>query len=348
MAIQFVYSFALPTLLISQVLTAATALTSASDASNLIALAAGMNISTLGIPEPPAAFDLAYDLGGPKLRQTSCLMNTIAALKELALGNWLGKVIDGTEYRLDSYPEVGISVATPRIGGNIQARFIIWAICLGISKMIKAKTFELEQIELKWEQRLLGWVQIFNHPSGPGLTIEESQQKSTLDLKNLSANAMSTNNKTEIMPINITNTVITNNTNDPTEARLNVTFTPYGEYLGIYDVFVPLMSGLADLAQAPSTRVSSGFFVGLEGYRGFICILPVVPARTSPPFLEYGWLIRTLNRVPTYMLDNGRFGELEIWVEVDQVKVAFGRFCLRPDLCGLRASLPVSLEAAKS
>ena len=346
MAIQFAYSFALPTLLISQVLTAATALTSASDASNLIALAAGMNISTLGIPEPPAAFDLTYDLGGPELRQTSCLVNTIAALKELALGDWLGKVIDGTEYRLDSYPEVGISVATPKIDGNIQARFIIWAICLGVSNMIKTKTFELEQIELRWERRLLGWVQIY--PFGPGLTIEESQQKSTLDLKNLSANVMSTNHTAEMLPINITNTVTPDYTNDPTEARLNVTFTPYGEDLGPYDVFVPLMSGLADMAQVPSTQLSSGLFIGLGDYRGFICVLPVVPERTSPPFLEYGWLIRTLNRVPTYMLDNGRFGELEIWIEVDRVKVGFGRFCLRPDLCGLRASLPVPLEVAKS
>ena len=347
MATHFVYSFALTILLISHVLTAATALTSASDASNLIALAAGMNISTLGIPEPPAGFDLTYDLGGPELHQTSCLMNTIAALKELALGDWLGKVFDGTEYRLDTYPEVGITVATPKIDGNIQARFIIWAICLGVSKMIKEKTFELEQIELRWEQRLLGWVQIFNIPSGPGLTSEESQQKSTLDLKNLSANVTSTNHTTGLIPINITNIVTTDNTNDPTEARLNVTFVPYGEYLGIYDVFVPLMSGLADMAQVPSTHLSTGLFIGLEGYRGFICVLPVVPERTSPPFLEYGWLIRSLYRVPTYMLDNGRFGEVEIWIEVDQVKVAFGRFCLRPDLCGLRASLPVPLEVAK-
>lgn len=348
MKIHFVYSFALPTLLISHVLTATTALTSASDASNLIALAAGMNISTLGIPEPPPAFDLTYDLGGPKLPPTSVLMNTIAALKELALGDWLGKVIDGTEYRLDRYPEVGITVATPKLNGNIQARFIVWAICLGVSNMIKTKKFEVELIELKWGPRLLGWVQIFNHPSGPGLTIKESQANSTLDLRNLSASVMSTNHTTEIMPINITNTVTTDSANDPAEARLNVTFTPYGENLGIYDVFVPIMSGLADMAKARSTDHSPGVFFGLEGYRGFVCILPAVPPRTSPPFLEYGWLIRVLNRIPTYMLDNGRFGEVEIWIEVDQVRVAFGRLCLRPDLCGLRASLPVSLEAAKS
>ena len=348
MKIHLVYSFALPTLLISHVLTATTALTSASDASNLIALAAGMNISKLGIPEPPDAFDLTYELGGPKLRQTSCLMNTIAALKELALGDWLSKVIDGTEYRLDRYPEVGIIVTTPKLNGNIQARFIMWAICLGVSNMIKKKRFEFEQIELMWDQRLLGWVQIVNHRSGPGLTVEEIQANSTLDLRNLSATLLSTNHTTELAPINITSTFTTDSANDPIEARLNVTFTPYGEYLAIYDVFVPLMSGLTDMARAPSTQHASALLVGLEGYRGFICILPVVPPRTSPPFMEYGWLIRAFNRIPTYMLDNGRFGEVEIWIEVDQVKVAFGRLCLRPDLCGLRASLPVSLEVARS
>lgn len=263
-------------------------------------------------------------------------MNTIAALKELALGDWDGKVIDGTEYRLDNYPEVSIVITTPRRKRNIQACFVMWAICLGVYEMISKKKFEFAQFEMSWYEEVLGWVQVVNHPAGK-----------TPNSGNNSATLLNTNRTTEIEPINITNVVTMDNANDPVEARLNVTFEPYGETLGVYDVFVPIMSGLTDMATFPTTHRSSVMIIGFQGFKGFICMLPSIPAHTGPPYMEYGWLIRAITRIPAYMLEKGRFGEVNINMAVDGVNVSFGRLATRPN-CNPDALLSASLSIAEN
>lgn len=126
----------------------------------------GTNLTTssLGLPSPPAEFHISSTINGPKLRITSCLMVTIAALKTLALGDWEAKIIDGTEYTLNGYPEVSILVSTPRRKRNIQARFVNWAITVGVYRMIISKKFELAAFELRWTDELVGWVHVVNNP----------------------------------------------------------------------------------------------------------------------------------------------------------------------------------------
>ena len=342
----FSFCFLLSALLLRQAQATATTLDTAADAFTLAALMAGMNNSILGIPRPPPEFDLNYDIGGPKLRITSCLMNTVAALKVLALGDWDGRISDGTEYRLDTYPEVSIIMTTPRRKRNVEARFVMWAICLGVYDMISKKKFEFAQFEMSWEGQLLGWVQVVNHPPGAGLRVEERQANGPLNSGSISATSPSTNSTIGQEPMNIMNVVTLNTTNDPAEARLNVTFSPYGVTIGVYDVFVPIMTGLTDMGSIPSTHQSSGLIIGLEGFNGFICVLPAVPLRTSPPFMDYGWLIRAVSRIPTYMLEKSRFGEINIRIAVDDVMVGFGRLATKPD-CGPDASLPATLGVAE-
>ena len=336
----------LSALSLSQAQATATTLDTAADAFTLAALMPGLNYSIFGIPRPPPEFDLNYEIGGPKLRITSCLMNTVAALKVLALGDWDGKISDGTEYRLDDYPEVSIIMTTPRRRRNVQARFVMWAICLGVYDMIAKKKFEFAQFEMSWEGQLLGWVQVVNHPPGAGSRIEEKQTNGPLNSGNNSAASPSTNRTIGQELINITNVVTLNTTNDLPEARLNVSFEPYGVTLGVYDVFVPIMSGLTDMGKIPSTHESSGLIIGLVGFNGFICVLPAVPLRTSPPFMYYGTLVEAISRIPTYMLEKSRFGEINIRIAFDDVMVGFGRLSTRPD-CDPDASLPVTLGVAE-
>jgi len=132
----------------------------------------GRNLTTFswGIPTPPAAFHIASTIKGPKLRTTSCLMVAVAALKSLALGDWDAKIIDGTEYALNNYPEVSILVSTPKRKRNIQACFVNWAITVGVHRMIIYKKFELAAFELRWGNDLVGWVHIVNNPSRLDLT----------------------------------------------------------------------------------------------------------------------------------------------------------------------------------
>ena len=320
MQIPFVCLLTSSMLLFCQALEATLISIPESDASAPIAPVAGLANSTLGIPQPPEGLDLTYEIGGPKLRTTSCLVNAVAALKELALGDWDRKIIDGTEYRLDSYPEVSIIVTTSKRLRNIKAGLLTWAICLGVQEMITKKKFEFAQIEISWYGLKLGWVQVVNHPPRAGLIVEQRQSNETLDMGNKSVTLLSTSRSA-----NITNLVATDNADDPAEARLNVTFEPYDGTLGVYDVFVPVMHGLTDLAKIPSTVESAGLMISVNGFKSYLCFVPETPPRTNPPVLQYGWLVRTIARIPTYMLENGRFSKVKIIIKVDEVIVGYGR-----------------------
>ena len=290
--------------------------------SNARALTVGSINSTLGIPAFPDELGLTYEIGGPKLRTTSTLMNAVATLKKLALEDWDGKVVDGTEYRLNDYPEVSIQVNTPKRKRNIKVGYVVWAICFGMYDMITQKKFELAQFQISWEGQLVGWVHIV--PTA-GSQAEEGQNQGTLLLGNRSTTSPSAK-----QPLNITNVVTTDNTEDADDARLNVVFDPYGVTLGIYDIFVPVISGLTDMGRIPTYYESSGLVINIRGFNGHICFLPVMPLRTVPPTLNYGWLIRTLARIPAYMLGQARFGEVNIRVIVDDVTVGNGRISSTP------------------
>ncbi len=128
--------------------------------------AAAFQNQTLALPIQPPSFSITYEIGGPKLRTTACLMNAIDALKTLALGDWHANILDGTEYRMARYPEVSISVSTQRRRRSIQARFVVWAVMLGVVRMIGERRFEFALFEIKWGGYMLliireggrGWV----------------------------------------------------------------------------------------------------------------------------------------------------------------------------------------------
>jgi len=84
------------------------------------------------------------------------------------------------------------------------------------------------------------------------------------------------------------------------------------------------MGALCEMAVHPSTYRSNGLVEGLEGFAGAICILPVLPLRVSPPYLEFRWMIRALSRIPAYMLEQRRFGDIKINLSVDGVPIGFG------------------------
>lgn len=314
------------------------------DGSALTALMAELNNFTLGIPKPPPEFEVTFEIGGPTLRITSCLMNAVAALKDLALGDWDGKITDETEYRLDNYPEVSIIITTAKRQRKIQSCFVTWAVCLGLYEMIHLKKFEFAQFEMTWQGQVLGWVHVVNHPPRAGLSIQKTQANQTLNHR---ATLPSANRTIELEPVNITNVITTNDADNPAEARLIVSFEFYGDILSVYDVFVPVMSALTDMAQIPNNLESAGLRVGVDGFKGYICALPAYPPRTSPPYLNYGWLIRAVARIPAYMLDKGRFGTVTMILAVDGVTVGFGRLSTAPD-CDGDAVLPASGGVAEN
>lgn len=156
-----------------------------------VSRAAGLRNQTLDIPIQPASFSVTYEIGGPKLRTTACLMNAVHALKILALGDWYANIVDGTEYQSVSYREVSISVNTQKRNRSIQARYVVWAIMLGIHHMILENKFELAQFEMKLDGKLLGWVHVANNPPPPRLTVAGGHANRTVGVAKRSAAPLS-------------------------------------------------------------------------------------------------------------------------------------------------------------
>lgn len=278
----------------------------------------------LRFPDYPDSFHVTFEIGGPRLHQTACLMNTIEALKQLALGDYDAKIIDGTEFRLGNYPEVSILVNTQKRKRNLRAEYVISAIALGVFQMIKQKKFELAQFELSMEDQVIGWVHVVDNPSTAGLTIGRGPATDIVDVAKRSTNPNSSNSS-ESYGVNVANVTTSDLATDPDEARLKTTFTPFGGKVGIYDVFLPIINALSDIAEYPGSRVTNGLVATFEGCDAAVCILQNAPERTGRPLIEYQWLIRTLSRIPAFMVEGHRFGEIQIAVEVDGVEIASGK-----------------------
>ena len=291
----------------------------------------GVGNQTLLLPDPPESLGVTYYIKGPTISSTSCLMNAVDALKTLALGDYDAKIFDGTEYRLDSFPQTSIVVSTQRRKRSIQASYIIFAIMMGVREMISTNQFQLAQFELRWNGDLLGWVHVVGNSPALGSTFGGGQISPSVDVAKRRRVLQSTNATTMIDEFNITDIVATDQINDPQEARVSTTFTPAGAALGIFDIFMPVMNAITDMAESPSTYRTDGLVAGFDGARGIVCLLQVVPHRTTPPFMEYRWIIRAIARIPGYMLAHHRFGEVSILMSIDGVPVAFGRVTTVPD-----------------
>lgn len=342
------YIAVLSSILLKEAAASANVSTILSDPLNSTDLNTGLLNATLGgIPRPPVNFDVEYEIGGAKLKVTACLMNSIGALKELALGDWQASIVDGTEYRLESYPEVEIVVNAPRQKGKIQARFVIWAITLGVYEMIASKKFEFAQFQMTWNKEVVGWVHVVDNPPARGLpTIGGSESNGTLDVEKRVIRPRAVNTTTGSDLVNISNVIDTSDLADAEDARLTVTFSGFGKTLSIFDVFIPIMIGLSDLATYPNAYRSPGFVVALQDYKAGICIFSVISERTGAPLLEYKWLIRMLLRIPEYMLQEHRFGEVNIKMDVDGVRVGWGRMSNFPCEPPPRASSISSLATS--
>ncbi|KAL6720617.1 hypothetical protein ACLMJK_002542 [Lecanora helva] len=288
--------------------------------------ASRLNNSAVGVPVPPPAFHVKTEIGGPALRKTSCLLVVIEALKQLALGDFDTKIVDGTGFQLTGYPEVSILVNTPRRKRNVLAKYVIWALIFGVEAMVDEKKFELAQFELTWNGQTFGWVHIVDYSSSaPGLTTGGMNASEDMDTAKRSLTLPPTSNITNPYIKNTTNFTTTNIANDAAEARLSTMFHPMGGNLGVYDVFLPIMNSIADMATRVKTVRADGLVAGLKGRSGIICIVQAIPTRTSPPYLEYQWLIRTVARIPIHMVESHRFGELDITMTVDGTDVAYGK-----------------------
>ena len=281
------------------------------------------NLSLGSRVDPPKSYQVTFEIGGAPLDKTALFLNTVEALKILALDDPDAQVADNTEYVSTQYPKVSFVVNTATKKRTVKVKHVLWAIFSGVHEIILQKKFEFAQFEMTWNGNLLGWVHAVNNPAAPGLVLEGNSSNNTLEVARRSLAAPPTN-VTGFGDANVTNLVNADLSNDPDEARLIVDLEPIGTKLGIYDVLFPVMQALSEMAFYPTSQQTQGIIAGYEGTIGIVCIIGVEPRRSQTPFLQYGWMIRAISRIPVYAITH-RLGELEIVIAVDEVVLGYGR-----------------------
>lgn len=123
--------------------------------------------------------------------------------------------------------------------------------------------------------------------------------------------------------VNTSLTILNATTPSPVNVQaqnLEVLIGLVGRSINLDTIILILLATLHDAAQYRATAIiPAQYRVGLNGYTALFAVTP--EPRTSAPFPEYEWLIRSLAQLPDYMLLKGKFSEANVVVRVDGVTV---------------------------
>ena len=269
-----------------------------------------LTLSTLGT-NPPKEFDTTFIFQGTTLRSTSCLLSVLAAQKRLALEDFEGKVLDQEIYGL-SGSDVAIAIMPSTSDETLERRFAMWAIQEGIVTMNAQNRYESLEVSIWWKKRRTGWVSFYSDPKSTATMFDRGARSHNATIDNRQGSA----------PSGVVN--ITNSLSAVDESRVKVGFKPFGDILDIYDVFILIISSLIALAAQVKTERVEKWTFALDTVEPVVGIEQVASPASTPPFLQYQWIIVALARAPPYMLREGRFVSVWMKVFVDGVYLGWG------------------------
>ena len=267
----------------------------------------------LGAIDP--RFTADYQPAQRRLSATSCLMNAVNAMMNLALENFT-EPITVRNYVDPAYPEVEIIPIVPR-GLRIEARYLLWAVWEGIRWMMSRRSFQQLVVVAYWDGVRICSIWItgtLRHLSiaGSNGTLGFSARSEKMFIRNATVDS-----KQGLSMMDLRNPL--------SDRHLTVSVTLVGEMLGITEVFITIYAALEYMAHFPSTEEVVRFQVWPDGEETTIGILEHTDAPTvRPPFLEYQWAILSIGQLPGYMLQQRRFTEVIIEIAVDGVPLGEG------------------------
>lgn len=287
------------------------------------------NLTILGAIDP--AFGFLPFFGGDMLAPVSCLMNSVNVALELALEDFEG-LMPSTVYRLDSNPQVEISVVPDHPQGFIPRKYVVWGLNIGVDLMINNNNFQTAIFIILYRGRGIGAIH-YRVAGAPdymsagtlNTTLSAAQNSENISLLNKTIALIETasaDNRTDIDTTSVTN--------DP---RFRVAFTLTGSILIIYDIFYAAIDMLRELADYKRTvrLVNDSTFIRSAGI-DITTTDPNDPSRTvrNPPYFQAEWLMRAMAETPAYMLGQRSFREVEMNIFVDDIKVGMVSLRKRP------------------
>ena len=272
------------------------------------------NAPQLGEMDP--RFTTDYEQGQERLSATSCLMNAVNAMMELALENFT-EPIRTRDYMDPNHPEVVIMPIALARGQMVEARYLLWGTWEGIRWMISHQSFLDLVIGGYWDGVLVCRIWI----GGTRRQLSVAGSNGTLGLTAWSEKT-SIHNATVESTQGLSMMGVRNPLNDH---HVTVFVTEAGETLGITKVFIAIFAALEYMAHFPSNAEVVRFQISPDDEDTTIGILEHTQAPTvRPPFLEYQWVILSVGQIPAYMLQQRRFTEVIIEIAVDGVPLGQG------------------------
>ncbi|KAL9132757.1 MAG: hypothetical protein Q9175_006066 [Cornicularia normoerica] len=252
---------------------------------------------------PDPRFSIAPRFDTTPLPIDPCLMNVLHFMSEIAYGDFTQRHPPKT-YRVPGYNEVEIVT-----GSAMTGRFLIWGAWLGMEYMMNSNWFHNVLWTLRWEETVLGTINI--RATAPRLSLPSSSNIQRYDLP-------STGNGTANPRATISDPNFSNNSVDA-RFTLSIDFFLDGKTLSKYEVFMICYTGLLHCAQKPTTEPMQAF-----GNRSPIGDVSLHLFRYGPS-LAYAYVIRTLSHIPRYLLrDPLGFREINFDLELDEVLCARG------------------------
>lgn len=272
-------------------------------------------------PEPiDPRFSLQAMYRAMPLNQDQCLTTAVLFMGLLGSLSFVAPLPSKTYW--DRYlPNVEITHRSPRTGGTIEERFLIWGLYLGVKDMIESNRFKEVQFVLRWEGQIVG-IMGMRKPAG---ALPLSGMNSTSDMRRRLFSSLLNLTASQ----SLDGTSFSPSVPDPPSSpnlALHLEIAGVGGPLPKYNIIMALLEGILAVApRAPGAQVLEP--VQVEPPPPYDAILQVVPEQTAygQPRLTYGFVALTIRQIPAILLLQARrWAEVNFRIVVDGVVVARG------------------------
>ncbi|KAL9071183.1 MAG: hypothetical protein Q9161_004360 [Pseudevernia consocians] len=264
-------------------------------------------------------FSFAVFEGTVKLPGKACLMVAFETLVTLAFRNFTGPFTDGAFWS-DDYPEVIIGVKTFRKPGpKFQTGNAVHAVKDLITIMARQNRYRNSTISIRWTKGGIPvpWASVRFFAAGSATTPKASRLAPTMKARPYGpylANSTAIDNGTEVVSADV-------NVDDD---QLLVFAEFDGVTLAIPDVFITLYASILHIARFPSTDAMVPFKTTPENTNARLQYDLIDPPPASTFVFQYGWAARSLQTLPKYMFEQGKFNEIKLISGWDKTLFAVG------------------------
>ncbi|KAL9631105.1 MAG: hypothetical protein Q9164_006070 [Protoblastenia rupestris] len=194
--------------------------------------------------------------------------------------------------------------------------------------MTQYESFQALSIDIKDRESQLGWIKL-SKISGHYIPIMGSESESTQDLRTKNASSLLSNGTSSL-------TVAINDVDpsDPPNSQLKVLMNFRGRPIRLKDILMSTINVMCAAGKHDrNERIDKSKVVTVPrwGVQVIVDNFSRRP-RTTPPFFDYGWVIKAIARAPRYIFNERRFNELEMVIELDGVPFGQAWYKLLPSL----------------